>query len=526
MAGALVHLLLPDHVVGLLGARLRGAVLEAFQDDSGVSASALAYTGVEGGGAAIAHLGALQQLVATRVGEDVALALQHGGLAREFEGAVGGGVTAYPDAEEVANAPAGFGVALGRLNFLVIDRKVVDGVTDLQIQIAAGAELGAVGVQVVACLDLDVLRSHRDRLVEQVFVVVVVHPGGGFAEEQETASVAATAVGFMQARFLSRFKVDVPQGLQTGFACVGMNVGGAQDQVAAHGPNVDPRGSVDGAAPQVALILIPAPAGLVVDGVVGIFARNGGVAARLDVDAAIALGIHAVHGNVACGPHVHARSADQLRIVPVVVGKACCCLCHLQCFGIDVARGGRDVQRPTGLQATALQIDVVTHQVEVALDVQPHIVGAAHTVAACAAREVDVAIARGQCQVAVHANLAPGQSAPACGGGVDRDIALPLHDGQVGGAHQDRVGIQAQCAARFNAGLATDGAQARCAGAHRLHSGAVQGQVASFVEDCGRATAVEAAGVGLCALAGQAQNVFGNQVGTRAVDLARGAGAG
>jgi hypothetical protein len=77
--------------------------------------------------------------------------LQHGGLAREFEGAVGGGVTAYPDAEEVANAPASFGVALGRLNFLVIDRKVVDGVTDLQIQIAAGIEFGGVGSQSALC---------------------------------------------------------------------------------------------------------------------------------------------------------------------------------------------------------------------------------------------------------------------------------------------------------------------------------------------------------------------------------------
>ena len=50
--------------VGLLGARLRGAVLDAFEDDSCVSSGLLAHTGVEGGCAAVAHAGALQELVA------------------------------------------------------------------------------------------------------------------------------------------------------------------------------------------------------------------------------------------------------------------------------------------------------------------------------------------------------------------------------------------------------------------------------------------------------------------------------
>jgi hypothetical protein len=41
----------------------------------------------------------------------------------------------------------------------------------------------------------------------------------------------------------------------------------------------------------------------------------------------------------------------------------------------------------------------------------------------------------------------------------------------------------------------------------KITAGAVEGQVAGFVEHRGRATAVVAAGVGLCALAGQAAHV-------------------
>ncbi len=52
LASSQVHHLLPDHVVGLLGARLRGAVLDTFQNDSCVSSCFLAHSGVEGGCAA------------------------------------------------------------------------------------------------------------------------------------------------------------------------------------------------------------------------------------------------------------------------------------------------------------------------------------------------------------------------------------------------------------------------------------------------------------------------------------------
>ena len=75
---------------------------------------------------------------------------------------------------------------------------------------------------------------------------------------------------------------------------------------------------------------------MVVDGEATVVACNGGVAPRLDVHNAIALGIHAVHGNAARCTHVHARGPHQLGVVPVVVGKACCRLRHLQGVGVDV----------------------------------------------------------------------------------------------------------------------------------------------------------------------------------------------
>ena len=61
--GARVHHGLPDHVVARAGARLCGAVLDALQDDAGIGAGFFSYASVEGGCAAIAHLGALQELV-------------------------------------------------------------------------------------------------------------------------------------------------------------------------------------------------------------------------------------------------------------------------------------------------------------------------------------------------------------------------------------------------------------------------------------------------------------------------------
>jgi hypothetical protein len=68
-----------------LGARLRGAVLDAFEDDSCISSCPLAHSGVEGGSAAIAHLGPLQQLVAemrhTFMGNETTL-LDHQGTPR------------------------------------------------------------------------------------------------------------------------------------------------------------------------------------------------------------------------------------------------------------------------------------------------------------------------------------------------------------------------------------------------------------------------------------------------------------
>ena len=64
LAGALVDLSLPNYIVSFAGAGLRGAVSQPFQDDSCVSPGFLAHTGVEGGTATVAHLGALQQLVA------------------------------------------------------------------------------------------------------------------------------------------------------------------------------------------------------------------------------------------------------------------------------------------------------------------------------------------------------------------------------------------------------------------------------------------------------------------------------
>ena len=71
-----------------------------------------------------------------------------------------------------------------------------------------------------------------------------------------------------------------------------------------------------------------------------------------------------------------------MRVVSVVVGKACRRLGHLQGVGVDadVSRGSRDVQSSTGLQAATLQVDVVGHQVQVTFDEQAKILGAAHPV--------------------------------------------------------------------------------------------------------------------------------------------------
>ena len=93
------------------------------------------------------------------------------------------------------------------------------------------------------------------------------------------------------------------------------------------------------------------------------------------------------------------------------------------------------IQGPASLQACTPQIDVVTNQIEIASDVQAHVAGTAHAVAACAAGEVDVAVAGGQSQVAVDADLAPGERPAAGGNGIDGDVTLPLNDGQVGCTH-------------------------------------------------------------------------------------------
>ena len=450
------------------------------------------------------------------------------GLAREFGGAVDGGVSVPShQAPEALFLVRGVGDIL-----LVIHRVVVDGIPRFQAQVAAGTEFGAIGVQGVACLDLDVLRRNRHRFVGQVFTVVVGGLRDGVADDEPTAFVVSSpTAGVLQFVFLCGFQVDVAQCLQAGLAVGRVDGGGTQRERAAQSTNVDPAIAVDDALPQGFFILEPAVvaaarAGAVVHCPAGVVACNGGVAPRLDVHNAIALGVHTVHGNVARCTHVHARGPHQLGVVPVVVGKACRRLRHLQGVGVDVAGGGGDVQGPTGLQAAALQGDVVSHQVHVPSDVQAHVLGAAHPGSATAAGQRHVAVARRQREVAVHANLAPSQGAPPCGRGVDGDVALALDDGQVGGAHQNRVGIQGQCAARFDAGLAADGAKICSGGANRLHSGAVQGQVAGFVEDCGCTAAVVAAGVGLRPLASKAQHVFSDQVGTCAVDLARGAGAG
>jgi hypothetical protein len=92
-------------------------------------------------------------------------------------------------------------------------------------------------------------------------------------------------------------------------------------------------------------------------------------------------------------------------------------------------------------------------------------------IAAIGTIQKHVAIAGGQGQVSAIADLTQGQGASPPGAGVERDVALALHDGQVCGAHQDRVGIQAQRATGLDAGLAADGAKASGAGAHTLHRG-------------------------------------------------------
>ena len=88
---ALVDLLLPDNVVGVFGALLQDAVLDTLQDDAGVGTGALAHARLERGTRAVAHVGALQQLVAAGLAQDALLALEHGGQPKGEAAGVGAG---------------------------------------------------------------------------------------------------------------------------------------------------------------------------------------------------------------------------------------------------------------------------------------------------------------------------------------------------------------------------------------------------------------------------------------------------
>jgi len=192
-----------------------------------------------------------------------------------------------------------------------------------------------------------------------------------------------------------------------------------------------------------------------------------------------------------------------LRLVPIGVGKACAPVRGFVGRHVQVAGGGRELDGPTvGAQHAAAQVEVVGRQRQAAGGGDEHPLAAAIAVAAIGTIQKHVAIACGQGQVAAIADLVQGQRAAPPTGGVEGDVTLALNDGQVGGAHQNRAGIQAQRAAGLDAGLAADGAKACGAGAHTLNPGAVERQVAGFVEDRGCATAVEATGVkSLCILA-------------------------
>ena len=213
--------------------------------------------------------------------------------------------------------------------------------------------------------------------------------------------------------------------------------------------------------------------------------------------------------------------------VPIGVGKARTVMGDFVGLDGQVAGGGRQGEgAPIGAQLAALQVHVVGKQRQAAGGGDGHAAAAAVAVGALVACERHAAAACAQCQVSAIAQLAEREGAAPPVAGVEGDVALALDDGQVGGAHQHRVGIQPQRAAGLDAGLAADGAQARGGGAYTLHAGAVQGQVAGFVEHAGCTAAVKAIGVGLGTFAGQAQHVFGDHVSPSAGDLACGAGAG
>ena len=140
-----------------------------------------------------------------------------------------------------------------------------------------GVELGAVGFDVVAGFERDIAGLHSHGISGEVFVVVV----GGvdlFFEACQFA-LGCPAAGLVHHVFFCSLQFDVAQRLQVGCAVGCAHIGAVEDQMPAHGPQVDVIDALQISADDVMFILVPAVVGAVVHLPAQVVAAEGTVAA-------------------------------------------------------------------------------------------------------------------------------------------------------------------------------------------------------------------------------------------------------